>query len=181
MTPGWAAWLFPVWIATVIVAGVASAFIAWQIAFDRGFEEAVGPRERHRHRLGGPQETTLLELPRAGRPQPVPETPMPLTHSEWMFFRGAQVQPQPGPAEYELLTAPTVTMTATSTTTTASLKLAETPSAWTRRQALEMDAFISKMREESNYYQHAILADHAPRSRPGIEADGAPHGRHGAA
>jgi hypothetical protein len=158
MTP--AVWLTLACVASVILGGILGACIAWQIAFDRGFEEACG-NKRHRHRAGGPQQTTLLELPRAGRPEP--ETPMPPTHSEWMFFGGAQVQPQPGPAEYQLLTAPTVTMTATTTTTTASLKLAETPSAWTKRMGLEMDEYISKMHEESNYFQHTILAEHLTR------------------
>ena len=155
--------LFPAWFFTILLAGTIGAWCAWPVAFDRGFEEADGQqRRRHRHRIGDPQETTLLELPREGRLEPL--TPMPPTHSEWTFFgAGVEVEPRPGPAEYELLTAPTVTMAATTATAVMTLpgdgRPDETPSAWTRRQALEMDAFIKAMREESNYFQHTILAE----------------------
>ncbi len=166
MTPGWAAWLFPTWIATLVLAGWAMR----SIGFDRGFEEALEP-QRHRHRIGTPQESTLLELPRAGVLEPQPE---PDRHdgfqTEWTFF-GAQVAPAPGRDEYELMTRTTQTMAVVATSATAAVKLPgdgrpeETPSAWTRRQALEMDAFIKGMVEESNYYQHTILASGTRHSR----------------
>ena len=181
MTPHVAAWLFPAWVVTVILAGVVGMWIAWPVAFDRGFEEAVGPKERHRHRIGDPQQTTLLELPRAGQlalePLPEPER----------AFLGAQVQPRPGPAEYELMTRPhgqappaepdpaTIRMGVTRTSVEVEVsgdpRRDETPSAWTRRQAVAMDEFIKGMVEESNYFQHTILADHL--SARGGPEDGA--------
>jgi hypothetical protein len=172
-------WLLIACAASVILGGAIGACIAWQIAFDRGFEEACG-NKRHRHRIGSPQETTLLELPRAGQ---LALEPMP-GETEWTFF-GAQVEPQPGPAEYELLTAPvmtqtTQTMTVTATTATVETRIDETDSAWSRRhvreleaklrdQELESDAYIKNMREESNYFRNVMLAaDHPPRSRPEV-------------
>ena len=165
MTPLPAAVLFPAWFITVILAGAAGAWIAWPMAFDRGFEEALEPeRQRHRHRIGDPQETTLLALPRAERlalePLPEPEhAPVP----EWMFF-GAQVQPQPGRDEYDLMTRHA------GTSPPGDAAPEETPSAWTRRQgeqlARDIDEMIAaseqrrrELVEESNYFQHAILAE----------------------
>jgi hypothetical protein len=178
MTP--ADWLILACVACVILGGIIGALIDHPIAFDRGFEEACG-NKRHRHRIGSPQETTLIQLPpRAGRPAPepwpeldpelgggrpvcvIPGTGPP----QWRFFGdGQQVLPQPGRDEYALLTAPvmtqtTQTMTVTTATATVETRTDETPSAWTKRMGLEMDAYISKMREESNYFQHMILADH---------------------
>ena len=162
MTPGMAAWLIPAWFATLILAGAVGAWTAWPMAFDRGFEEADG-RERHRHRIGDPQVTTLLGLPRAGRlalepPAPEPLEPLPrpqrAPEPEWTFF-GAQAEPQPGRAEYELMTRrPATAEVAVSRETPAH----ETPSAWTRRQVREMDAYIKEMEEKSNYFQHALKA-----------------------
>lgn len=197
--------LLAAWVVSVVLGGVLGAWIMHPIAFDRGFEEACG-NKRHRHRVGSPQETTLLELPRAGRLALDSRPPEPKPGPEWTYF-GAQPQPV-GPAEYELMTRPSgqvppwepdqaatvrmgITRTSVQVEVSGDTRTEETPSAWTRRQALEMDAFIKSMTEQSNCFQHAILAGHLSRrggGEAGAEtqvlartADGTRHGRHEAA
>ena len=161
--PHMAAIAIGAWFITLIIAGAIGAWAAWGIAFDRGFEEAAG-HGRHRHRIGAPQETTLLELPRAGRLalEPPPPAPEPAPVPEWMYFGAPPAPPAPvGPAEYRLMTRQSPGDQPPGTAGGG-----ETPSAWTRRQALEMDAFIKTMVEESCYFQHMILAGGSRHSRP---------------
>jgi hypothetical protein len=141
--------------AALTLGGLASGPIWYSTGHRHGREDGSygdGPK----HRRGGPQVSTLLELPAAGR-LPVqdgpaagePPAPQPAAGPPWMFFGGAQLEPQPGREEYELLTRK-------EPCEEPSCAEDETPSAFTQRMALDMDEFIRGIEERSNYWQHIM-------------------------
>jgi hypothetical protein len=149
-----AVWLV-IWLGSTAVACLITAWAFYSVGFDHGHDEGAD-RERGRHRIAAPPE-----LPRAGR--------LPVADPPWEFFGGAQVEPQPGPAEYELMTR---------TAKTAEQPEAdpmpgqlprwpdkddpgdETPSAFTRRMADEVEKMIAGWEAQGNYDRHLIQARH---------------------
>lgn len=133
----------------LMLGGLVGGWAIWPTAYRHGYGE--GESERHRHRLGDPQETTLLQLPRAGRipldrladPTPLPGEP------PWLFAGESEQGWAAEAAEYELLHQPEP----------EHVPGVDTPSDFTRRMALDMDLFIKNMVEQSNYDQHMMRAD----------------------
>jgi hypothetical protein len=168
-----AVWLV-IWLGSTAVACLITAWAAYLAGFDHGHDEGAD-RERGRHRAAAPPE-----LPRAGRLEITPEPGLfraggvlPDPFPGWEFFGGAQVEPQPGPAEYELMTR---------TAQTAEQPEAdpmpgqlplwpdkddpddETPSAFTRRMADEVEKMIAGWEAQGNYDRHLIQAEHLTRN-----------------
>jgi hypothetical protein len=145
-----AVWLV-IWLGSTAVACLITAWAAYLAGFDHGHDEATD-RERGRHRAAAP-----TELPRAGR--------LPVADPPWEFFGGAQVEPQPGPAEYELMTRTAEPDRGPGEITTAEQAIAldlatpdETPSAFTRRMADEVEKMIAGWEAQGNYDRHLIQA-----------------------
>lgn len=107
-------WLLAVgWIGTVVVSISLgwSARIMWREWKDDRALRAAEARyerasERHTHRKGDPQETTLLELPRAGYLEPLPDLERPTLEPPWLFAGESAPGWGSESAEYELLTQP---------------------------------------------------------------------------
>jgi hypothetical protein len=99
-------WLV-LWLVAAAVLLALGGIGAWPVAYRRGYAAAEAG-ERHRHRHGDPQETVLLELPKAGRLPVLADLAEagafgpPI--AEWVFAGGWDEGPVSGPAEYELLT-----------------------------------------------------------------------------
>jgi hypothetical protein len=134
--------VFLLWVVSMLATGFFCAWLFYTVGYDHAARD-LDP-DRHRHRIGDPQ-TAPLELSRAGYLPPV--------EGDWRFFGGADLDPPVGPAEYALLTAVVPDNPACETHPAAE---DETPSAFTRRQAAEVDRLIAEWEAHTNYQVHLM-------------------------
>jgi hypothetical protein len=165
-------WYLVMWFVAALALGCLGTYPA---AYRRGWARAtIEAGDRHRHRHGDPQETTLLELPRAGRlPLERLADPAPLPSEVAWVFAGGWDEGASGSGEYELLTRTAEQPEVGSLEWTAqrveevraderAAAAAETDSGFTRRMALivaEIDDMIDGHRGDVNYLLHTHRAD----------------------
>jgi hypothetical protein len=140
-----AALVFLLWVASMMATGFFAAWLFYTVGYDHAARD-MDP-DRHRHRRGDPQ-TAPLELPRSGYLPPLE------LEGDWRFFGGIALDPPVGAAEYALLTA-AVPDDPACETHPASVE-DETPSAFTRRQAAEVDRLIAEWEAHTNYQVHLM-------------------------
>jgi hypothetical protein len=136
--------VFLLWVVSMLATGFFCAWLFYTVGYDHAARD-LDP-DRHRHRRGDPQTAELPALPRSGYLPPVED--------DWRFFGGADLDPPVGPAEYALLTA-VVPDDPACETHPASVE-DETPSAFTRRQAAEVDRLIAEWEAHTNYQVHLM-------------------------
>ena len=163
MSGGTAAWLV---VAGFVIFLLAGAFGCW-VGYGLGLDHAAR------------DEADQLEAQIEGRHRQRPPEPAPPPELGWTFFGGAQVEPQPGAAEYQLMTqtaesglhwcstcghrhygqgpmnCPPEPPTEQEEPPAAD---DETPSAFTCRQAAQVEAWVREWEAQGNYDRHLIYA-----------------------
>jgi len=155
MSGGMAAWLIVAGFAIFLLAGTFGCWVGYGLGLDHAARD----------------EADQLEARIEGRHRQRPPEPAPPPELGWSFFGGAQVEPQPGAAEYELMTRTArqhddyfivhdhprgEPCNGFCKGDAAAVEPDETPSAFTRRMAAEVEQMIAGWEAQGNYDRHLI-------------------------